>query len=56
MHHGFQDLIIVLIIVFFLFGRLPRIPPRMPRHPIPAHEPLSLFLRIIRRRTDSWHF
>jgi hypothetical protein len=53
---GLAELVIIITVLVLLFTlRRPR-PPRNPKHPIPAHEPLHLFLRIIRRRADSWHF
>lgn len=53
---GFPDLMILISIAVIIFiARRPRKPPRFPRHPVPSHEPLDLFVRI-KRRADSWRF
>jgi hypothetical protein len=54
---GLPEMVIIFTIVMIIFTmRRPRKPPKFPKHPIPSHEPLSLFLRIKRPRADSWHF
>ena len=51
------ELLTIAILALIIFGaRLPKIkPPRFPRHPVPAFEPLFLIAQSIRRKVDSWH-
>jgi hypothetical protein len=54
---GLPEMMIVMsILVFFFAMRKPRYPRKPPKHPLPSHEPLHLFLRIKRSRADSWDF
>jgi hypothetical protein len=54
---SFPDLVILMtIVLIFFLARRPRRPPMPPSHPLPAHERLSLFLRVKRRSADLWRF
>jgi hypothetical protein len=54
---GFSAIVIVFsILLLFFIARRRRKPPKFPRHPLPAFEPLNRFLLIKRFHEDPWHF
>ncbi len=55
---SFADLMIFtsIVVIIVLSIQRPRRPPRFPKHPIPAHEPMDLILRIKRRGAELFHF